>query len=151
MQTLKQLALAGFIFACLFGGGWLLRDAQWQVKHDQYISGQQRAAEAAQRTLDTNIADIGLKHEQELEHERKTIDGLRAGLRDGTVRLRQAKAQCSANEDQRTGMGDVERAEPGDSEQELGQDVLDLAEHTKTAIAQRDALQEIVRKVNDED
>lgn len=150
-ETLKQVALAAFLFALVFGGGFLLGEERQEKVHDQYVLDHAEAAETAQRQLDTDIAEIGLKHEQELEYERKTINDLRLGLRDGTIRLRQAKAQCSANEDQRASVGHVERAEPSDGEQELGQDILDLAEHAKTAIAQRDALQEIIRKVNNED
>ncbi len=149
MQTLKQLAIAGFIFACVFLFGFGLRDTQWQAKHDDYIQEQARAAEDMQRRLDDDLAAIGIKHEQEREHEQKIIDDLRGDLATGRLRLRQAEAICAANANKGEQPGNEPGAEPSDGERSLSEDILRLAEIAKTAIGQRNELQESINKFNE--
>ncbi len=150
MQTVKQVAWAAFLFACVFWAGLWVGEARQKIQCQDAVRRQEQAAFLMQQRLDGDIANMALKHEEALIYEQQIIDDLRLGLRAGTVRLRQAQAQCDAVADQRAHVGDGERAESADSEPGLGQAVLDLAEHAKTAIAQRDALQAIIRKVNHE-
>lgn len=97
MQTLKQLALAGFLFACMFLFGFGLRDAQWQAKHDQYIADAAEAAEAAQKLVDEQMAndmeESEKRHYEQLKETKGDLGAMRDQLRTLNERLRQqAKA-----------------------------------------------------------
>lgn len=146
---LQRILIVGLCLGAAFLGGFLLRDAQWQAKHDDYIKEQARAAEDTQRRLDDDLAAIGIKHEQEREHEQKIIDDLRGDLATGRLRLRQAEAICAANAHKGEQPGNEQGAEPNDGERGLGEDILRLAEIAKTAIGQRNELQESIDKFNE--
>ncbi len=153
MQTLKQLAIAGFIFACLFAGGWLLRDAQWQAKHDDYITGRDQAdkdaadaAEAAQKLVDEQMAndmdESEKRHYEQLKETQGNLGAMRDQFRALNERLRQqaqATNHCEAvGTGAGAGMGVGSGAEYQDHYDTLQRGFDESSDDAITAIKQRD-------------
>lgn len=153
MQTLKQLAIAGFIFACVFLIGFGVRDGQWQTKHNDYITGRDEedaeaaAAEAAaQKAIDDRLAgemEESERHNYEqLKEAQGDLGAMRNQLRDLNERLRQqAKAsnQCPAVSDGAgTSLGDKSGAQHQNHYDTLQQGFDESSDDAVTAIKQRD-------------
>lgn len=131
------------------GTGWM-SSARWHHKYDAIVNKQQadvlQAQTAASQATQANASATGTidtQKYQELQNAKKTISDLRAQLRTGSISVRNCATDTNHTTISTSGsVGDGQTPESTGRGQSAGQDILDLAEIAKTAIAQRDYLQD---------
>lgn len=138
-----------FTLAGVLCGGYI-NGLRWQHKYDALVNTQQsqvlQAQAAASQATQANASATGTidtQKYQELQNAKNTINDLRSQLRTGAISVRDC-ATGTDNAKTRTSisMGDGQAPESTGRGQSAGQDILDLAEIAKTAIAQRNYLQD---------
>ncbi len=102
-ELIKGILIVALCLGAAFSGGFLLRDAQWQAKHDKYITDTAEAAEAAQKLIDEQMAndieESEKRHYEQLKETKGDLSAMRDQLRTLNERLwQQAKAtnHCEA-------------------------------------------------------
>lgn len=129
--------------------GWM-SSYRWHHRYDVLVNKQQAdvlqaqaAASQATQANATTTGTIDTQKYQELQNAKNTISDLRSQLRTGAISVRDC-ATGTDNAKTRTSisMGDGQAPESTGRGQSAGQDILDLAEIAKTAIAQRNYLQD---------
>ncbi len=143
---LKHILIVGLCLGAAFLGGFLLRDAQWQAKHDNYIADAAEAAGAAQKLVDEQMAkdieESEKRHYEQLKEAQGDLGAMRDQLRTLNERLRQqAKASdhCEAvGTGASTGMGIGLGAEYQNYYDTLQRSFDESSDDAITAIKQRD-------------
>ena len=109
----------------------------------QELADAQAKADEKTKANATTTGTIDTQKYQELQNAKNTISDLRSQLRTGAISVRDC-ATGTDNAKTRTSisMGDGQAPESTGRGQSAGQDILDLAEIAKTAIAQRNYLQD---------
>ena len=129
--------------------GWM-SSYRWHHRYDVLVNKQQadvlQAQAAASQATQANASTTGTidtQKYQELQNAKNTISDLRAQLRTGAISVRDCTTGTdNAKNSTSISMGDGKTPESTGRGQSTGQDILDLAEIAKTAIAQRDYLQD---------
>lgn len=118
--TAIKIAIGAALFAAwsgaMFGAGWAWRGDRAEAKEN----GQQAAASAAQvqqlyevrateHTQAETMAAIGAKHEEDRAAATTLPDAVVAGVRDGTLQLRDDLATCSTARLSEAVAGTIER------------------------------------------
>lgn len=100
---LKYILIVALCLGAAFWGGFLLRDAQWQIKHDKYITDTAEANEEAQKLVDQQMAndieESEKRHYEQLKETKGDLGVMRDQLRTLNERLRQqtqATNHCEA-------------------------------------------------------
>lgn len=158
IRTLAVLLAACSVVSV--GVTWSFTSSYYKTKleaqQQAHEAAKQQAAVAAaqqQRSKEVAVAEAvaaaDQQHYKELQDAKTEIQRLRAGVASGTVRLRQSPTatRCAGTDQPASSsrMGNSERAERGDREPAVEQDILQLGEYALTAVKQRDACVAILR------
>lgn len=108
--------LAAAAIALSFWAGWSWRgdraegaEARQQAGASAAVVEQVNKARATEHTQADTMATIGAKHEEDRAAAPAVADAVVAGLRDGTLRLRDDLAACHTNLLSQTAAGALER------------------------------------------